>query len=123
MTPQPKQKLVIALRPQYAEAILDGSKVWELRRQCPVKLYNGMTVLLYCEGHILGEATCDHWDLCGSGDDIARRHWRGSTLRYEEAQAYMEDARRPGALHLTQPRRYAKPMPWNRSAVQNFLYL
>ena len=123
MTPQPKQKLVIALRSQYAEAILDGSKVWELRRQCPVKLYNGMTVLLYCEGHILGEATCDHWDLCGSGDDIARRHWRGSSLRYEEAQAYMEDARRPGALHLTSPSRYTKPQPWQGAPVQNFLYL
>ena len=119
----PEKKLVIALRPQFADAILDGSKVWELRRQCPVQLHSGMTVLLYCEGELLGEATCDRWDLSRSADDIARRYWQGSALSYEAAQAYLEDARRPGALHLTSPSRYTKPQPWQGAPVQNFLYL
>lgn len=119
----PEKKLVIALRPRFAEAILNGRKVWELRRQCPVQLHSGMTVLLYCEGKLLGEATCDRWDLSRSADDIARRYWQCSALSYEAAQAYLEDARRPGALHLTSPRRYTKPQPWQGAPVQNFLYL
>ena len=114
--------LVIALRPQWCNLILSGSKTIELRRQCPRRLDKGMRVLLYSHGHIHGEAVLCGWDRCGTGEDIARRHWRGSQLRQDEATAYLAGARCPGALYLTNAHRYPQPQQWRGSVPQNFLY-
>lgn len=115
--------LVLAMRPEFAEAILSGLKTAELRRCAPVRLSRGMRLFIWVSGALVGEVRLEGWDLDRSADDPAARYWNKSGLCFDDAQAYLEDARRPGVLLVGHPICYAAPRPWHGHTIQNFTYV
>ena len=115
--------LVLAMRPEFAEAILSGLKTAELRRCAPVRLSRGMRLFIWVSGALVGEVRLEGWDLDRSADDLAARYWNKSGLCFDDAQAYLEDARRPGVLLVGHPICYAAPRPWHGHTIQNFTYV
>ncbi len=78
-----EKKVLLSIKPIYAEKILIGEKKWELRKSAPA-VFNRLTVFMYATrpiGQIVGMFSCDrivrmdkwdfwysYWDMTGVSD-------------------------------------------------------
>ena len=108
----PDRMVVLSLKPRFAEAILAGVKIVELRRTVP-KIVVPTRALLYAAAPVralLG--TCiitsvQRLDLAA----LWREHGSGSALLYHEFQRYFEGVDVGAALTLIQQRAFNRPIP------------
>ena len=113
--------IILAMRPEFWNLIALGIKTIELRRCAPARLHAGQRVFFYCKGCLVGEASVENF-MRGRAEDVARQCWRGSSLSYDQALAYLEEGRSPAALELHRVMPYKKPRTWHGHAPQNFIY-
>jgi predicted transcriptional regulator len=88
-----ERALLLSVRPQFAESILDGSKTAEIRRQRP-DVRRGTLVIIYAtkpKGAIVGTARISAI-LEGDPDEIWEQHQSRVDISKEDFEDYLEGA-------------------------------
>jgi predicted transcriptional regulator len=103
--------LLLSVKPQYADLILDGRKTVELRRTCP-SLPAGASVVLYGSSPmraILGTATLDAVE-CETPAQLWKSVGHLTGIGFEQFAAYFADTSVAYGLRLIAPRP-CEPLP------------
>ena len=103
--------VMLALKPRFAQAILDGTKDVELRRQ-PVSVRPGSAVLLYSSSPVcaaVGWATVEEV-LSGALDELWSTHGSRTSLVHREYADYYCGVTTAHALVLHSVRRLKRPV-------------
>lgn len=106
----PVTPIVLALRPRFADAILDGTKTVELRRT-RIAVPPGTRFLLYASSPVMavvGITTLAEAETCTPAR-VWRRHRHNLGLSRAEYDAYLEGATLATALSLTDAVRLPSP--------------
>ena len=101
-----ERALLLSVRPQFAESILDGSKTAEIRRQRP-DVRPGTLVIIYAtkpKGAIVGTARVSDMSQ-GTPDEIWKRHKARVGISREYFDSYLEGAATAYALLLERVQR------------------
>lgn len=88
-----ERALLLSVRPQFAESILDGSKTAEIRRQRP-DVRSGTLVIIYAtkpKGAIVGTARVSSMSQ-GTPGEIWERHKAHVGISREEFDSYLDGA-------------------------------
>ena len=104
--------VLLSLKPRFAEAILDGSKDVELRRQ-PVGVQAGGVVVLYSSSPIkaaIGWVRVREV-ITSQVDTLWRTHGLRTSLQPDEYFAYYDGADVAYGLVLSDPHRLDTPLP------------
>lgn len=108
--------ICMSIKKEWADKILDGSKVMEIRKSAPtVRMGEPFKVYLYetkatGAGAIVGEFICPHIHHFTAAS--RRRDWEAlSGLTIEQLTEYQGRSRALCGWEVTAPRRYAKPVP------------
>ena len=104
---------VMSIKPKYARAVLEGRKLYELRRLQGLKpLEEGSIVIVYASGEtqsIVGEFKAGRV-LVGSPERIWELVGREEYGLDEEARRYIEGSKRAMAVEVREPRVYPTPI-------------
>jgi predicted transcriptional regulator len=101
-----KRALLLSVRSQFAESILDGSKTAEIRRQRP-DVRPGTLVIIYAtkpKGAIVGTARVSGMSQ-GNPDEIWKRYKARIGISREDFDSYLDGAATAYALLLEQVQR------------------
>jgi predicted transcriptional regulator len=101
-----ERALLLSVRPQFAESILDGSKTAEIRRQRP-DVRPGTLVIIYAtkpKGAIVGTARVSAMSQ-GTPDDIWKQHKSRVGISREDFNSYLDSATTAYALLLERVQR------------------
>lgn len=122
-------KILLSIKPEYAEKILDGTKKFEFRRRVHTRL-EVETVVIYATmpvGRVVGEFSikCIHsaapaviWDRTRSQAGITREFYR----------RYFSGRKTAHAIEIREAKRYSEPQPLNKFltsgiAPQSYAYI
>lgn len=98
--------LLLSVRPRYAQAILNGTKTVEIRRQGPA-VHPGTLVIIYATkpvGAIVGTARISDIS-CGNPADMWERHNRSMGITRADYDAYLSGAETAYLLFLRRVQR------------------
>lgn len=98
--------LLLSVRPRYAEAILNGAKTAEIRRQRPA-VHPGTLVVIYATkpvGAIVGTARISHISS-GNPSDMWEEHNQSTWITRAEYDAYLTDTETAYLLFLRRVQR------------------
>jgi predicted transcriptional regulator len=121
-------RLLLSIKPEYAEQILEGVKLYEFRR---VPVRRPVTkLILYATlpiGKVVGECRVE-LILTGTVSEVWRRTADFGGLSHAEYARYFRGARYAVALRVADPVRYDEPMVLTaiapiRVPPQSFCYL
>ncbi|WP_419933102.1 ASCH domain-containing protein [Candidatus Poriferisodalis sp.] len=108
----PSRALVLSLKPRFAEAILAGTKIVEVRRVMP-RITDPTLALLYASGSeraLVG--TCVVRSVAWyPTDELWRRHGADTALSRTEFDSYLDGRDGGVALLLERPEPLAAPIP------------
>lgn len=120
----PRKCILMSVRPEHAEAIVEGRKEFEYRRRPPI--IDRATTILICAtlptGKVIGAVTARRtvqgslqsvWALTGKGGCISRQRF------YE----YFKGLNIASALELERPRQYSVPYSLHQRAPQSWQWL
>lgn len=121
-------RVLLSIKPKYAEKIFSGVKRYEFRKQAFKKPVN--VVVLYATkpvGKIVGEFRLKSI-LQGSPDEIWRLTEQFSGISHDFYAAYYKNRGKAYALEIAAPKRYKKPIEPTEfmadfSAPQSFRYI
>ena len=122
-------KVLLSIKPEYAERILDGQKHFEFRRAI-FKNEDVKTIVIYATlpiGKVVGEFDIEHilidrpkklWSMTSEYSGVTKRLFN----------EYFDGRETGYAIKVKKPRRYKKPLNLNRVlesgvAPQSFCYL
>ncbi|MCB0310230.1 MAG: helix-turn-helix domain-containing protein [Bdellovibrionales bacterium] len=128
---RPQRDVVISIRPQYSDRILDGSKTVELRRRFPVSAPQGTIAYIYSTSPVRAMV-----GMAQIGDilklpvaEIWRRFSGEASISKEDFDKYFEGADHGFALVFEQVRPFSEPLPldllrerFGFEPPQSFLY-
>jgi len=103
--------IILAIRPEFVEAIFAGRKRFELRRRRPC-IDRGEIVYMYCTAPrqaIVGQFICREVHG-GSPEELWRRFGGSSSLSQDGFWAYFGGVERGYALEIDQVRRWEEPL-------------
>lgn len=114
---QEPREIILAMREKWLNLILDGKKIFEVRRTCPKR--RPWRIYLYRRGMIWGVAEVAHWwHVC---DMLPREYFTSglypamfaskACLSEREYLDYMNGAKRPAVYYLREVSRYEQPVP------------
>lgn len=121
--------IILALKPKWANLILEGKKTAEVRRILPKNLSQGDKCFIYWHGAIWGYAVVrDVYSLDDSTDDyeltpMAEFLCESAMLDESEMIEYMRGGKRAGVIRFSGVHKYAKPDPYEGAYPQNFVYV
>jgi predicted transcriptional regulator len=104
----PGDAMLLALKPRWADAILRGVKTAEVRRSAP-RARPGTPVLLYASSpvqRVVGACIIASVDEATPAA-LWERHGPSTGLDCQSFSEYLDGARRPGCLLVTEPTRIA----------------
>lgn len=106
-----ERALLLSIRPRYAEAIMAGAKLAELRRQRP-GVAPGSSMIIYTTAPVAAlTGTAKILGISeGSPHEIWERHGGDLGLSREEFDTYLSGAATAYALMLSDPRRLSEPL-------------
>ncbi len=125
--------LLLSIHPQFAEAILNGTKSVEFRRRKPLRCDPGTRLLIYSSSPtcaLVGTATIDEVQ-----QDTPRKIWqacgRFGGISYPFYNTYFDSCKAAVGICLSDPKRLDHPVPLNVLRVlwpgfhppQQFAYL
>lgn len=121
-------RVLLSIKPEYAEKIFSGEKRYEFRKQAFAKPVE--TVVLYATqplGKIVGEFRLKAVHS-GSLDEIWRQTEQFSGISHDFYAAYYKKRGKAYALEIAAPKRYKKPIEPTEfmadfSAPQSFRYI
>jgi predicted transcriptional regulator len=102
--------VLLSIKPQYAEAILDGRKTFELRR----KIFRNRsvnTMVIYSSSpvqRVVGEVEIQEV-LEAAPDDLWEKTSDGAAVEREFFDQYFAERKTGYAVRVTRPQRYDKP--------------
>ena len=119
------RKVLISIRPQFCERILNGEKIIEFRKNAP-KLNPPFTCIIYCSkgsgkdtynvthGKVVGEFTCDKiesFEVAGSGKipDWENLNLCRGTLSPEAISEYVGNGKTGYAWNIKDLKIYGEP--------------
>ncbi len=122
-------RILLSIKPEYAEKILDGKKLFEFRKRLP-KNKAVKTVVIYATkpvGKILGEFTIEEiisdspdqlWTITSTFSGISK-------ITFDE---YFKDTKKALAIKISFPKRYSNPLDIStvlnqKKPPQSFYYL
>jgi predicted transcriptional regulator len=122
-------KVLLSIKPEYAEKILEGDKQYEFRKAVP-KVPGVTTVVIYATmpvgkvigefeiGGVLSEKPNDLWTMTAKFSGITKRFFN----------EYFEGRKTAYAIKVKKPRRYEEPLDLHSvlksgTAPQSFCYL
>ena len=122
-------KVLLSIKPEYAEKILDGKKLFEFRKSIP-RVPGVTTAVIYATmpvGKVVGEFDIDEF-LTDSPADLwdATSEYSGITKQF--FNAYFQGRKTAHAIKVGVTRRYKKPLELktilgDRAAPQSFCYI
>ena len=105
--------LLLSIRPNYADRILDGSKKVEFRRRHPRQIELGTRMLIYASSPVralIGTAVVV--EVVEASPEEAWDEYQGvGGIGHEQFNAYYEDCDRAIVIRLSKPVRLAKAIP------------
>ena len=112
MAPRPTRRVALmSIRPEYAEALLDGTKKVELRKS---RFASDIShILIYATSpvqRVLGWAKASHVEE-GSPTRIWETHKEHAGIRRRAYRTYFQGHRRATAIHVADPQRLRDPLP------------
>ncbi len=127
-----ERTILLGIKPQFAEDILDGRKKWEYKR-VPPKIIAKTKMVLYASGNmqsIIGDCTVTEI-LRKPVNELIDKTINESTSTREGLQEYFSGLEIGSALRVEKPKRYAnfisltdiKEKAHNFVPPQNFYYL
>lgn len=123
-------KVLLSIKPQYAERIFDGEKKYEYRRNV-FKRNDIDTIVVYVTkpvGKVIGEFTIDQI-LEDSPTTIWEKTKRHSGIEKKDYMEYFKQRNKGFAIGIKHARIYEKPLdlidvnPKIKSAPQSFMYV
>ena len=119
--------IILALKPKWANLILDGKKTAEVRRVLPKDLSLGDKCYIYCRGAILGYAVVENIETVDPNDALDVMSLSGvfcenACLEADDMAYYLFGGKRPGIIIFGSVLKYDKPAPYEGSSPQNFIY-
>lgn len=122
-------KVLLSIKPEYAEKILNGKKRFEFRKAIP-KASGVTTVVIYATmpvGKVIGEFDIDKF-LCEHPNDLWKITSKFSGISREFFDEYFSGRDRAHAIKVGKARRYEKPLDLKSVlhsgvAPQSFCYL
>lgn len=120
--------IILALKPKWANLILEGKKSAEVRRVLPKDLSPSDKCYLYCRGSILGYAVVKNIITITPNDalevisfsDIFSEY---TCLEADDMGHYLFGGKRPGMIIFESVHKYDKPEPYEGAYPQNFIYV
>lgn len=103
-------RIILAIKPHFADAILDGTKTIELRRRTAIS--PGSKVYLYATAPIqaiVGEFECRFAHL-DSVKNLLEQFKEAAAIKTEQAHAYFSGCDEGVALGIGNARRWSKPL-------------
>lgn len=122
-------KVLLSIKPEYAEKILEGKKRFEFRKSIP-RMPGIKTVVIYATmpvGKVVGEFDIEELLSDSPGDLWAiTSEYSGITKRF--FNTYFQGRETAHAIKIRVARRYKRPLDLktilgNRSAPQSFCYI
>jgi predicted transcriptional regulator len=122
-------RILLSIKPEYAEKILNGTKRFEYRKALP-RNASVRTVVIYATmpvGKVIGEFEFGGV-LCEKPKDLWRRTKNDSGITREFFDTYFHGRERAMAIAVNRPRRYGNPrnledVSGSRTPPQSFQYL
>ena len=114
-----KKRVLLSIHPEYANAILDGSKKFEFRRvifKHPVS-----EIVVYATqpvGRVLGSFTIADI-LMDAPKDIWRKTSKQGGVSKEKFEEYFENRALAFAIKISSPTRFLTPQPLSRYVTSN----
>ena len=119
---QQERALLLSVRPRFAESIMDGSKVAEIRRQCP-NIAAGTPVIIYATlpvAAVVGSARLGEVH-CGRPDEMWSDYQDFMGVTRAEFDQYLAGAEAAHVLMLTDVQRLETPLALSRMReISNF---
>lgn len=117
MNLQEPRDIILAMREKWLNLILDGKKVFEVRRTCPKRKPG--RIYLYRLGMIWGVADVGMWwRVCDmfnreyfTAGEFREKFAAKACLGVQEYLGYLDGAKRPAVYHLREVYPYAQPIP------------
>ena len=120
----PLKHILMSVRPEHAENIIEGRKVFEYRRRPPLIEYF-TTILIYATlptGKVIGEVTA-RCTLRGEPNYIWSLTARGGCITRERFDEYFKGMTVASAISLESPLRYEHPLSLHKRAPQSWQWL
>jgi len=121
------RKVILAIRPKWAELILNRKKTVEIRRRIWRNFYEPVKIYLYATApvqKIVGEV---EGVVLPGGATKRAVSLEGTFLSFDDAVEYLAGAQNIYRITLSRPRRYSKPVLLSemgaKRAPQNFIYV
>lgn len=122
-------KVLLSIKPEYAESILDGSKHFEFRKSI-FKREGVEKVVIYATmpvGKVVGEFDVDGV-LAMEPDELWNKTKKNAGISFSFFQSYFSGRNKGFAIKVKNPRRYDEPCELNEvipngAAPQSYRYL
>ena len=120
--------IILALKPKWANLILEGKKSAEVRRVLPKDLSPSDKCFIYCRGAIWGYAVVKNivtvdpnnaLDVMSISDIFSKY----ACLETDDMCHYLFCGKRPGVIIFESVHKYDKPEPHEGTYPQNFVYV
>ena len=105
--------LLLSIRPNFADQILDGSKTVEFRRQHPRQIKLGTRMLIYASSPVralIGTAVVVEV-IEGSPEEVWNEFETVGGIEHDQFNAYYEACDRAIVIRLSKPVRFKKVIP------------
>ena len=106
-----EKSVLLSIKPQWAEAILNGDKPWEYRKSAPRDISKPFSAVLYASGEklLVGEIVVDKIATDNPGTIIAQTD-NGPHDEMDLWEYFGTEQRRGSALHVAETQRYDNPV-------------
>lgn len=105
--------VILSIKPKYCQAIIDGKKKYEFRKQIP-KHWKNARFLIYASSpvqRIIGEFTSKEV-INASPDEVWEKCERDAGITLQEFYSYFKDKDKAIALHIDDFTEYDPIDPW-----------
>jgi len=107
-----KEHFLLSIKPEYANKIVDGLKLVELRRRFPEKDFSGSCIIIYSSSPdkaVIGYAEIDNVTKL-SITDLWKKHKNNSYIEYKNFRKYFSGAQEGFAISFKKVKKFSKPL-------------
>ncbi|AYF45728.1 Cro/Cl family transcriptional regulator [Halobacteriovorax sp. BALOs_7] len=107
-----KKEILLSVKPQYANLLVDGIKTIELRKKFPMDLENGTKVYVYSsfpQKMVIGEVLVEKVEKL-SIEDLWRESATKAMISWTDFKKYYSSHEEGYAIHVSSAKRYEKPI-------------
>lgn len=123
--------ILLSVKPQYANPLVDGTKTIELRKKFPINIIEGTKIYIYSsspEKKVIGEVFIEKVEILPI-DDLWDTVSTKAMISWSDFKTYYADKEVGYAIHVSHAKRYDSPSflddinPNIKQAPQSYQYL